>query len=289
MVSIERGGIMYVDNLEDLGAFIVEQAKNGHFNLGGPASFDWGYDGGTNISFWHEDRRVHFYFQGMQGRIYILAEAAEVGPPKKVLISRIQSEHEAWEIVAKFLRSRCAFEDLPGDEWVSDAKMTDDRIPHPPGETPRIGEVKMDLVGGLPEVKPAPAAEPSRPRPPQAAKPASDAGVVGIGSLTLYSNDPAALSAWYGKVLGLVFTEQGGVHLASLGKEGMAFSIYKSEVPIPEGARPVMVNLRVSNFDSFVASMVEKGGELLGVDQTSLGKFAWTKDADGNPLEIWGN
>ena len=68
----------------------------------------------------------------------------------------------------------------------------------------------------------------------------------------------------------------------------MALSIYRSESPIPSGTRPVMVNLRVSSFDSFVASMVEKGAELMGVDQSQLGKFAWTKDADGNPLEIWG-
>ncbi len=289
---------MYVQNLDELGKFIVEQAQNCQFNLGGPAPYDWGYDGGTNITFWHKDRRVHFYFQGVRGRIYILVEVSEVGPPKKVVASQIQSEHEAWEIVSKFLRSRCAFEDLPGDEWVSDAPMLDDQIPHPPGDSPQLGDVKMDLVGGMPESKsvaPAaaasapPATAPARPLPPQAAKQPSTATVLGLGSLTLYSNDPASLSNWYGSVLGLSFQEQGGAYLASLGKEGMAVSIYKSEAPIPAGARPVMVNLRVSNFDSFVASMVEKGGELLGMDQSQLGKFAWTKDADGNPLEIWGS
>jgi predicted enzyme related to lactoylglutathione lyase len=97
------------------------------------------------------------------------------------------------------------------------------------------------------------------------------------------------LAGWYQKVLGIAFSEQGGAYVGALGAEGMALSIYRSETSIPEGARPIMVNLRVSSFDTFVASMVEKGAELLGVDQSNIGKFAWTRDSDGNPLEIWGS
>ena len=193
---------MFVENLQDLGTFIVEQAKNSHFNLGGPASFDWGYDGGTNISFWHKERRVHFYFQGIQGRIYIITEAAQAAPDKKAVATKIQSEHEAWNIIEKFLRSRCAFEDLPGHEWLSDSPMVDDQVPHPPGDSPQIGDVKMDLVGNLPSEKPKEDV-PTRPRPPQAAVSKEPAGIVGVGSLTLYSNDPASLAGWYQKVLGI--------------------------------------------------------------------------------------
>ncbi len=166
--------------------------------------------------------------------------------------------------------------------------MVDDQVPHPPGDSPQIGDVKMDLVGSFPSEKPKEEV-PARPRPPQAAASKKPFGVVGVGSLTLYSNDPASLAGWYQKVLGISFSEQGGAYMGALGAEGMALSIYRTENPIPEGARPIMVNLRVSNFDSFVASMVEKGAELLGVDQSQLGKFAWTRDGDGNPLEIWGS
>ena len=34
--------------------------------------------------------------------------------------------------------------------------------------------------------------------------------------------------------------------------------------------------------------MAQKGAEILGLDESKLGKFAYTRDPEGNPVEIWG-
>lgn len=278
-----------VDDIKELAKEIEITSKDSGFKIGGPAFFDWGYDGSPNVSFWYKDRRVHFYFEGVHGRIYIMVEAAEMGPPRRVRVAQIQTSEEAWAVVRKFLRQRVDYDRLPGHEWLDDFQSVDSRIPHPPEADT---EPSVQLVGKIEE--PASRTKPARdaggrPRPPGAAKPAVVANVVGIGALTLYSNDPAKLAAWYQEKLGIAFQEQEGSYTGALGTSGMAVSIFRSDSPIPDGARPIMINLRVSNFDGFLEQMVSKGAEVLGMEKTKLGKFAWTKDADGNPIELWEN
>ncbi len=272
---------MDIDNLTDLATDLTGRAQNVRFDLKGPVTIDYGYGWSTTLSFWSADRRVHFYFEGEFGRIYVVAEAAEVGPPRRVAISRIQTADEAWSILARFLRNRCAFEDLPGHEWLADVPEThDQQIPHPP-VAPKAEDFQPPPKG--PPKAAAPKTELVTPPPtpvPAAAK------ITGIGAVMLYSNDPARLAKWYRDTLGLTLQEQEGRFYGAAG--GAQFGIFPSQTPIPDGPRTTMVDYSVSNFDSFVADLVGRGAELLALDETKLGKFAHTRDADGNPIEIWG-
>lgn len=258
---------MEIQSLTELGENIRKRARDFRTEIQGPVTFDYGYGWSTSITFWSKDRRVHLYFEGIQGTVYVIVEAAEVGPPRHVRLSRIQSADEAWAVVSRFLRARCDFEELPGPEWVTSESTHDEHIPHPPEG------VQAPPTAGTQEAAAAP--------------PVKRAGeVLGVGAVMLYSNDPKRLAQWYRDVLGLSLKEQDGRFYGTLGK--LQFGIFPSEVPIPAGQRTTMVNYAVSHFDLFVADLVGRGGELVGLDENQYGKFAHTKDADGNPVEIWG-
>ncbi len=251
---------MGIESLDELGAALGRRCREAGWAIRGPASFEWGYGWSPNITFWSGDRRVHFFFESMHGRIYVIVECGEVGPPRRAVVSRIQEVDEAFLILSQFLRKRCDFADLPGDEWLSDVPTHDERIPHPPeAEAPEA------------EVEPVRSAA---------------GGVAGLTGVVLYSNDARRLARWYSEMLGAELREEGGQFAGNVGSA--QFSIQSSETPIASGTRPVLLSYAVREFDGFVGDLAARGAEILGLEQTSLGKFAYTRDSDGNPIEIWG-
>lgn len=263
---------MEIDSLDDLGADLRKRIDAAHFAIQGPQHFEWGYGWSPNITFWTDDRRVHFFFESIQGRVYVIVECAEVSP-RKAVVSRIETADDAFLILSQFLRKRCAFEDLPGDEWLSDVPTHDEQVPHPPDK----GQEQKAPSHEAPRDRGAEGRSGTTPSPGIQLTGARLAPAEGkVTGLVFYSNDPARLAQWYADNL--------GARAGQLGS--MLISFQKSENRVSGGS--VMFTYAVSNFDTFVADLMGRGAELLGLDENKLGKFAYTRDPDGNLIEIWG-
>ncbi|MBI2899523.1 MAG: VOC family protein [Planctomycetes bacterium] len=290
---------MLIQSLDDLNEFVKKRSTEVRLDVQGPQYFEWGYVMPPNITYWSGDRRVHFYFEGDLGRIYVKVEASEMGPPRRVVLGRIQETEEAFQILYMFLRKRCPFEKLPTEEWLPDAATHDSDIPHPPDKDKAEGQAQpsappqRESKGGVaspapavrPEVRISPVGSVPAPAPRPVPAPAA-AGLAAIGGFVLYSNDAAATARWYRDVLGVPLQENGGQYGGRLGSAQII--IQSSETPLAAGARGLMLSFVVTNFDAFVAGMSQKGADVLGMDESKQGKFAYTRDPEGNPIEIWG-
>jgi len=115
--------------------------------------------------------------------------------------------------------------------------------------------------------------------------------VTGIGGVFFKVKDPAVLRAWYREHLGIESEEWGAVfHWREDGdpeRRGYtAWAPFPADSDYFPGA--VMVNYRVDDLDSVVASLRCEGVEVdERVDEGELGRFAWATDPEGNRLELW--
>lgn len=117
----------------------------------------------------------------------------------------------------------------------------------------------------------------------------------GLGAVILFSADPKALASWYATRLGIATerADDGGYYGTLIRRSGerQPFGIF----PLDRAAWPtqggVMVNYIFDDLDAAIA------GNLRGEDikrETSpdwpteeFGRFAYTRDPDGNILELW--
>jgi catechol 2,3-dioxygenase-like lactoylglutathione lyase family enzyme len=118
------------------------------------------------------------------------------------------------------------------------------------------------------------------------------ARIVGLNAIILYANDAAALARWYEKTLGLATLENaddgnfyGEIDDLHSGFT-FQFAIYPAKQQLAPGARGLMVNYRVDDFDAFVAHL-ERSGEKVERSREDYGRFARLRDPEGNPVEIW--
>lgn len=120
------------------------------------------------------------------------------------------------------------------------------------------------------------------------------AKVLGIGGVFFKAKDPAALSAWYGRVLGLQVESWGGVFfpaaaLASKPGAGSVFSPFAEKTEyFTKSSQPFMVNLCVDDLEGLLARAKTEGVEptKLTLDDPS-GRFAHLLDPEGNAIELW--
>jgi predicted enzyme related to lactoylglutathione lyase len=120
------------------------------------------------------------------------------------------------------------------------------------------------------------------------------ARVTGIGGIFLRARDPKALSAWYGRHLGIQLTEWGGAQFLWSDEVppttgSTAWSIFPADTKyFGSGPQPYMVNYRVDDLDALLARL-----EAAGVpidphrDDSDYGRFAWITDPEGNRVELW--
>jgi len=253
-----------IENLDDLAAKLVDRARDARLKIEGPVSTDLGYGGAPVVTFWAGERRIHFSFGAVEGAVGVFVEVVDRGPESGARVGRVSTEDEAWRAVEAFLGRGKSLHRLPDLGWVGEEPMNDPYIPHPPAPPPKKAASA-----------PAPSARPAK--APAAAK--GD-----IGGVVLFSNDAAKLARWYGENLGLSFTEESGNFHGEAGD--VSFGIYASGDLLAPGVR-AMLTFRVPDFDAFVEGVAARGVGVEGLDRTARGRFAYVRDTDGNPVELW--
>ena len=118
----------------------------------------------------------------------------------------------------------------------------------------------------------------------------------GIGGVFLFATDPGALAGWYRDVLGVQTQEYGDSFFAELPSADLhpgdristlTFAIMKAPGPLGEH-RSARINWRVTNLDTVLAHLTDKGVETLRKpEMDDSGRFAWCHDPEGNKLELW--
>lgn len=120
--------------------------------------------------------------------------------------------------------------------------------------------------------------------------------VVGIGGLFFRAKDPDALNTWYRANLDIG---------AGCSAEGMGdpdewtwktqggpvvFAPFKADTDYFANDKQFMINLRVTDIDSLIASLKDANIEVITKpewDDPSVGRFARIHDPEGNAIELW--
>ena len=120
------------------------------------------------------------------------------------------------------------------------------------------------------------------------------ARVTGIGGVFLRSSDPKAMAKWYSEHLGITLSDFNGTGFqwtdeVPAGTGMTAWSAFPQDTGyFGEGPQGVMINYRVDDLDSLLATLSASG---VWIDPKredyAYGRFAWIKDCDGNRLELW--
>jgi predicted enzyme related to lactoylglutathione lyase len=118
------------------------------------------------------------------------------------------------------------------------------------------------------------------------------AKVLGIGGLFFKTADPAALRAWYLRVLGLEIAEWGAFFNLKEAAEkpgaGVAFSPFSADSEyFAPSTKDYMFNLLVDDMDGMLARAKAEGVEPLKLTEESYGRFAHIMDPDGRKIELW--
>jgi len=119
--------------------------------------------------------------------------------------------------------------------------------------------------------------------------------VTGIGGIFFKSPDPAALSAWYQKHLGLNVEPWGGVAFRWAGDDnpsGVGTTIWNAfpadTTYFAPSTAPFMLNFRVADLHALLAVLRAEGVPVQDkVEESEYGKFGWVIDPDGNKVELW--
>lgn len=116
--------------------------------------------------------------------------------------------------------------------------------------------------------------------------------IAGIDAVMIYADDPQSLSTWYRDVLGIV-TEKaedgnfyGDVEDADGGKV-IHFGIYPAEGANGSSTGRVMINYRVASFQGALEALEQHGVSVESTLEEEYGRFAYVRDPEGNPIEIW--
>lgn len=115
--------------------------------------------------------------------------------------------------------------------------------------------------------------------------------VIGLGGIFFKARDPAALSAWYARHLGLTLEAWGGARL----HDDPARAGYAVWAPFPpdsdafgHGPQPYMINFRVDDLASLLARLRADGVAVeQHTEQGEHGAFGWITDPEGTRIELW--
>jgi predicted enzyme related to lactoylglutathione lyase len=118
--------------------------------------------------------------------------------------------------------------------------------------------------------------------------------VLGLGGLFFKSADSDAMREWYGRVLGLAFSDWGGLVFlpetaAAHPGAGTVFSPFGADTDyFAPSAKEFMFNLMVDDLDGVLARCADNGVTPVGpVLDEANGRFAHIMDPEGRKIELW--
>lgn len=122
------------------------------------------------------------------------------------------------------------------------------------------------------------------------------ANVLGLGGLFFLCKDADATRDWYGRVLGIDFSDYGFADFPHAGSvrtfpkaAKTVWSPFKADSDYFKPSNsPFMMNLMVDDLAGMLARLEAHGIPLEGdVQNEPYGKFAWFMDPDGRKVELW--
>ena len=127
------------------------------------------------------------------------------------------------------------------------------------------------------------------------AKTSTTPRVHGLGGVFFKAEDPAALSAWYARHLGLDMQSWGGAILPwkradNGGDACTVFAPFKAGTEhFKPGDKAFMFNFRVDDLAATLAALREEGCKVLDerYQESAEGKFGYVLDAEGGLVELW--
>lgn len=116
--------------------------------------------------------------------------------------------------------------------------------------------------------------------------------VTGIGGFFFRAKDPKALTAWYGKHLGLDTNEYGCTFWwkdAAGNNCSTQWSAMKESTNyFNPSEKQFMQNFRVHDLDALLERLKSEGVPIAGEPESfDYGKFGWILDPEGNKIELW--
>jgi catechol 2,3-dioxygenase-like lactoylglutathione lyase family enzyme len=115
------------------------------------------------------------------------------------------------------------------------------------------------------------------------------AKVLGLGGIFFKAQDPDAVRAWYGRVLGFEVLDWGGAVFRNPGIGSTNWSPFDADTGYFEPSQAAfMINFIVDDLDGLLAKAAAEGAEPTGrQDDEHMGRFAWLIDPAGVKIELW--
>lgn len=114
--------------------------------------------------------------------------------------------------------------------------------------------------------------------------------VEGIGGVFFRANNPAKLSAWYERHLGInpIPTDYGQAPWIQKAGPTVFAPFEENTEYFGNASKAWMINFRVDNLPAMVDQLRNEGIEVtIDVQKHPNGKFARLHDPEGNPIELW--
>lgn len=118
------------------------------------------------------------------------------------------------------------------------------------------------------------------------------AKALGIGGVFFKSDDPAKLSAWYERTLGVPTRGESWAKFESRELPSGAYHVWctfdRATDYLGPSAQQFMINLIVDDLDGALRQVTDAGGQPVGeIESFDYGRFGWFVDPDGNKVELW--
>lgn len=115
------------------------------------------------------------------------------------------------------------------------------------------------------------------------------AKVLGFGGVFLKVENPKDYCQWYKDALGVDITDWGTMMWEADGRGHTMFSPFAKDTTYLEpSTREFMINLRVDDVASLMASVRAHGGNVIGdIENNEYGVFGWFIDPEGLKIELW--
>ncbi len=112
--------------------------------------------------------------------------------------------------------------------------------------------------------------------------------VSGIGGVFFRADEPAVVVKWYKDNLGI---DIGGEAWWRQEEGPTVYAPFKTDTEyFGDPGQQFMINLRVADLDELIASLRERGVEVItnpDWNSDEIGKFARIHDPAGTPIELW--